>query len=459
MENKHLLTTPQTIKTGTTTTLTGSVTPGNAWIRGNTYSANSAAASRATGQLIKAPRPPALVNSTTSAYPAIPPPTYANYPLSSIVNVKSVSSHPVSGDGVADDTASLQAILNEAAADGKVVYFPHGIYLLTDTLVIPPNSRLVGEAWSQLSASGAKFADAKKPRAMIQVGDKGSKGVAQLSDFIFTVADILPGTVLVEVNMSGAQAGDVGFWNCHFLIGGAKGSKVRGTVCAKAENCLAARLSLHLTEGSSSYWENVWSWVADHDLDDAAGGNVYPGAAGGFLVEAKGGTWILGMGVGKLRVCEGWWREKYAEANGYTEHHVLYQVNINKAENVFIGLQEGESAYWQGKGNTVLAPAPWKDLLLESDPDFSWCGASDALVRPLDHQHASRVLTKCSVAWASTSAYPAPRTSTSIASASGTSPPARRGPCAATTAKTTQFCTTLTRSCSSMGSALSTTRT
>ncbi len=304
LENKDLLTPPQTIKTGTTTTLTGSITPGNAWIRGNTYSPNSAAASRATGQLIKAPRPPALVNSTTSAYPAIPPPTYANYPLSSIVNVKSVASHPVSGDGVADDTASLQAILNEAAADGKVVYFPHGIYLLTDTLVIPPNSRLVGEAWSQLSASGAKFADAKKPRAMIQVGANGSKGVAQMSDFIFTVADILPGTVLVEVNMSGDQAGDVGFWNCHFVIGGNKGSKVRGTTCAKAENCLAARLSLHLTEGSSSYWENVWSWVADHDLDESAGGNVYPGAAGGFLVEAKGGTWILGMGVGKLGGCE-----------------------------------------------------------------------------------------------------------------------------------------------------------
>ena len=71
----------------------------------------------------------------------------------------------------------------------------------------------------------------------------------------------------------------------------------------------------------------------------------------------------------------------------YTEHHVLYQVNINKAENVFIGLQEGESAYWQGKGNTVLAPAPWKDNLLESDPDFSWCGASDALVRPRDYQY------------------------------------------------------------------------
>jgi hypothetical protein len=28
-------------------------------------------------------------------------------------------------------------------------------------------------------------------------------------------------------------------------------------------------------------------------------------------------------------------------------------------------------------GNTVLAPAPWKESLLESDPDCSWYGASE----------------------------------------------------------------------------------
>ncbi len=160
----------------------------------------------------------------------------------------------------------------------------------------------MGEAWPQLSASGPKFADAKHPRAMIQVGAAGGQtGVAQLSDFIFTVADILPGAVLVEVNMAGKKAGDVGFWNCHFRVGGAVGSKVRGAVCAKPETCLAARLTLHLSKTSSSYWENVWSWTADHDLDTMDNGetNVYPGVAGGVLIEAKAGTWMLGMGVGK----------------------------------------------------------------------------------------------------------------------------------------------------------------
>jgi glucan 1,3-beta-glucosidase len=63
-----------------------------------------------------------------------------------------------------------------------------------------------------------------------------------------------------------------------------------------------------------------------------------------------------------------------------TEHNVLYQVNINKAENVFIGLQEGEAAYWQGKENTRLAPAPWTQSLWDTDPDFAWCQANEAMV-------------------------------------------------------------------------------
>ena len=62
------------------------------------------------------------------------------------------------------------------------------------------------------------------------------------------------------------------------------------------------------------------------------------------------------------------------------EHNVLYQVNIDKAENVFIGLQEGESPYWQGPDNTLLAPQPWTQSLWDTDPSFAWCQANEELV-------------------------------------------------------------------------------
>ena len=55
---------------------------------------------------------------------------------------------------------------------------------------------------------------------MVKAGASGDKGVAQFSDMLFTVADVLQGCVLLEVNIAGHSPGDVGFWNTHFRVGG-----------------------------------------------------------------------------------------------------------------------------------------------------------------------------------------------------------------------------------------------
>lgn len=285
----------KTVRVAGTAVLAGSVEPGVSWIRGNVYKAGSTLPQLLTGQRVPTSRPERLVNGT-GFYHTVAQPTYSQYEVSQVINVKDVAQHPVAGDGVTDETASLQAIINAAAETKKLVYFPHGIYLLSDTLVIPTGSRLVGEAWTQLSATGSRFANASRPCPMIQIGRPGDVGLAQLSDFVFTVADILPGAVLVEVNMAGTKPGDVALFNCHYRFGGARGSKTQ-TACANPQTCLAARLSLHLTQHSSAYVENSWSWTADHDLDGGSG-TVYPGTAGGFLIEAQNGTWILGSGIG-----------------------------------------------------------------------------------------------------------------------------------------------------------------
>lgn len=334
---------------------------GTTWIRGHVYTNGSAAGAapqnHALGQVFTTSRPANLLASNGS-YFTVTPPTYADFDVSRVVNVKSVPAHPVKGDAVTNDLASLQAIINAAAAANQLVFFPHGIYLLNDTLTIPPNSRLVGEAWTELSATGNNFKDAANPRPMIRVGNAGDKGVAQLTDFIFTVADILPGAVLVEANMAGTKPGDVGVFNSHFRISGAAGSKARLN-CASPLTCNAARTLAHLTASSSTYWENTWLWGADHDLDNS-NATVQPSAAGGMLIEATGGTWLLGLGI---------------------EHHTLYQSNLYNARNVFIGLQQGEAAYWQGNGTVAPAPQPWQDVLQPSDPDFSWCAADDQQCR------------------------------------------------------------------------------
>ncbi|OPB43367.1 GH55 beta-1 3-glucanase [Trichoderma guizhouense] len=342
-----------TVTAGGVNVLKGSVKAGQSWIWGNVYGPSNG--QRAQGKFFPASRPLALLDITGS-YHTVTPPTFQEYSVDQVINVKSVHGLPVAGDGVTDDTKNLQKIINQAAGK-KVIYFPHGTYLVSDTIVVPPGSRFHGEVWSEISATGNKFKNANKPVPMVQVGKPGQLGVAQFVDMLFTVADILPGCELVEVNMAGLKAGDVGFFNTHFRIGGARGSKVQ-TNCDDPATCKAARVCAHLTTFSSSYWENSWCWSADHDLDDDNGAN--PSTAGGFLVESIRGTWMLGIG---------------------SEHNSLYQINVYKAQNVFLGFQQSETPYWQGNNSGLLTPLPWTGSLLDSDPDFSWCAPDDAQCR------------------------------------------------------------------------------
>lgn len=266
----------QTVKIGTTNALTGSVTPGTTWIRGNIYNGTASTASPSLSNGLKhtTSRPAALVNST-GAYYTIAPPTYEEYDISNVLNVKDIPALPVRGDGTTDDTPNLQIIITSAAQNGQVLFFPQGAYVLTDTLHIPPGSRLIGEAWPRFVPRGDKFKDAKNPKAMIRVGNPGDVGVAQMTDFLFYTAETLPGLVMVEVNMAGDEPGNVGFFNTHFLIIGG-----------------LARLCAHLKPTSSVYWENSWATGQGNGVTGL-------GFGGGFLVEARMGTWMVGIGTGE----------------------------------------------------------------------------------------------------------------------------------------------------------------
>ena len=205
----------------------------------------------------------------------------------------------------------------------------------------------MGEVWSTLSASGATFADSNNPHVMIQVGKEGEVGVAEFTDMLFTVADVLPGAILVEVNMRGANQGDVSFHNSHYRIGGAADSKTETACQTESDPCPAAFLLTHLKACSSVYIENAWLWSADHDLDGDY--NQQIGTGRGMLVEAQGGTWLVGTG---------------------SEHHTLYAYQLNNAQNVFAAMMQVETPYWQP---TPRAPTPWTPSPVYSDPTFEGC--------------------------------------------------------------------------------------
>jgi glucan 1,3-beta-glucosidase len=125
------------------------------------------------------------------------PPTYYQYALNQFINIKSVEGFPVYEDGVTDDTDNINAILS-AYANCKIIFFPQGTYLVTDTIFVPAGSRIVGEAWSAISAVEGNFYNPTSPVPMVQVGNPGDVGVAQFTDILFTVADVLPGCQLIS---------------------------------------------------------------------------------------------------------------------------------------------------------------------------------------------------------------------------------------------------------------------
>ncbi|KAI5803498.1 glucan 1,3-beta-glucosidase [Peziza echinospora] len=281
-------------------------------------------------------------------------PQYADIPASGFTDVKSGGAK---GDGSSDDTAAINAVL--AAQAGKsIVWFPQGTYIVTDTIFVPAGSKIVGEAWSSIMAQGAKFSDINNPKVVVQVGKKGEKGVIEITDMLFTVRGGTAGAVLMEWNIKESSPGSAAMWDSHFRVGGAAGSDLQNAQCPKKTGkidpkCISAAMLLHLTPTSSAYLENVWAWVADHDLDIQAQTQIDIFVARGILIESQGPTWLYGTA---------------------SEHCVLYQYQTYKAKNLFMGMIQTETPYFQG---TPLAPAPFTATVgkFNADPDFSDCPA------------------------------------------------------------------------------------
>lgn len=225
--------------------------------------------------------------------------------------------------------------------------------MITSTLHVPPGSRLVGEVWSTLTASGSYFNSSSQPQPLLRIGSPGDTGLAEISDLLLTVADILPGTILIEVNMASPSSspGSVSLHNTHTRVGGAADSRLETACQSTSSPCKAAFMHAHLTASSSSYWENTWLWTADHDLDGSTPTTIAVGR--GMLIEATRGTWLVGTGV---------------------EHNVLYAYQLNNAQNVFTAMQQVETPYWQPGPR---APEPWTPDEGWGDPTFDCAGLGD----------------------------------------------------------------------------------
>jgi len=126
------------------------------------------------------------------------------------------------------------------------------------TIYVPPGSRIIGDVYSSVSGIGSNFYDSTNPKPIVQVGKAGDVGVAEISDMLFTVADVLQGATTLEVNMAGNAPGDVSFHNSHIRVGGTADTIVNKN-CGGTDtsDCKAAFAMLHVTSSSQPYIENM----------------------------------------------------------------------------------------------------------------------------------------------------------------------------------------------------------
>jgi glucan 1,3-beta-glucosidase len=310
------------------------------------------------GNAVQAERPapskPAALLDGSGKFFTRSKPQYGDVPVSKIISVKT---HGAVGDGAADDTAAIQAAFNAAAPD-EVVFFPHGAYLIHNTVNVPANIRIVGEMWPLLMAAGtSNFQDQLNPKPMLRVGQPGDVGTVEISDFMIETKGPQPGAILMEWNVDGSSKGSTGLWDVHFRVGGSAGTDLQSDRCSKTPEvdtsvnpqCIGAWMLMHVTQSASIYMENTWLWVSDHELDrpDFNQINIYNGR--GILFESTKAAWLWGTA---------------------SEHSVLYNYQFQNARNVYMTVIQTETAYYQGN---PAATVPFQTQPEWNDPDWSSC--------------------------------------------------------------------------------------
>ncbi|KAF1986774.1 glycoside hydrolase family 55 protein [Aulographum hederae CBS 113979] len=318
------------------------------WAQGSIY--NGGTGGRKEGAVLNTPTKPAGLLQNGAVFERSKP-QYEGVPASSFVSIKSKGAK---GDGATDDTQAIQSAMN-SLADGQILYFDHGVYIVTDTIKVPNKIKMTGEIWPIIMAAGPKFAEQTQLTPVFQVGQPGDTGAVEMSDMIFETQGNTPGAVLMQWNQDGA-AGANGMWDVHFRVGGSAGTKLQSDTCAKSPQsdhtnvkpeCVAAGLLMHTTKTASVYVENCWFWVADHELDLADHNQIDLYNGRGVLIESQKPTWWYGTA---------------------SEHNVLYNYQLNGAQNVFMGFIQTETPYYQ---SNPVATTPF--LLQDSDPKFEDC--------------------------------------------------------------------------------------
>ncbi|KAF3908941.1 hypothetical protein ABW21_db0206062 [Orbilia brochopaga] len=323
-----------------------------------------------------------IVDGTVSAIPSVlkdtagkilerPKPLYRHIPTHRFVSVKA---NGAVGDGQADDTAAIQKILDthgntQPGQEKKIIFFDYGVYRVSKTIYVPPNTYIVGEMWSVIMSYGEVFNDAENPKPVVRVGRPGEEGIVEMSELLLQTQGPAAGAILMEWNIRSPRGQNVsGMWDVHFRIGGSHGTHLQSDTCLKNPDsknhaeldsaCISAFMLLHIGKTASLVMENMWLWTrsslflhchtSDHDLDSVGHGQISIYTGRGLLCEAEiGPVWMYGHAV---------------------EHNVLYNYQLVDTKNIFMGVIQTETPYFQ---SNPKAREPFPPLAAWQDPDFT----------------------------------------------------------------------------------------
>ncbi|KAK3367323.1 pectate lyase superfamily protein-domain-containing protein [Lasiosphaeria ovina] len=290
-------------------------------------------------------------------------PQYESHPSSAFLSARGFGA---AGDGVTDDTAALNSLFLAVSTNNSAIAFlDAGFYKVSDTVYVPANTRIVGEALAAvIMGTGAKYSDSNSPYPVVKIGMPGEIGWVEMSDIIVSTQGAAAGAVLIEYNLNTPAAGadecsaggrPSGLWDVHVRVGGFAGSGLQLADCPTTPDktnfvdldCVAAYMSIHITKTAANlYVENSWLWVADHDLEDYNSTQISVFAGRGLLVEGSR-VWLVATAV---------------------EHHALYQYQLVNASDVWMGQIQTETPYYQPN-----PPAPYPFYQRNTDlwdPDF-----------------------------------------------------------------------------------------
>ncbi|KAI2628610.1 glycoside hydrolase family 55 protein [Hypoxylon sp. NC1633] len=349
LENLNLQNVPVAVQGPSGTILAGGSTTIAGWGQGHQYTPSGP--NTLQGPITPNNRPASLLGD--NGYYSRSKPQYENLAASDIVSARSSGAK---GDASTDDTAALQSAINSAASGGKVLFLDHGIYKVTSTLSIPAGSKIVGEGYPIIVASGATFGDMNNPKPLLQVGaNSGDVGQVEFSDFVVGTQGPAPGATLIEWNFASSGTPS-GMWDVHARVGGFQGSQFTVAECLKQPgsatinpNCIGAYMLMHITpKASNLYMENTWLWTADHDIEDATNTQITVYSGRGLLIESTvGNFWLVGTAV---------------------EHNNLYNYQLVNTKNIFASMLQTETPYYQPLPD---ATQPFPAVTALADPDFA----------------------------------------------------------------------------------------